>query len=203
MKNIVIIALVTVLFITKGFGQKYVIYGTTANHLSYKYAYLYDSDTKIFITEPIVDHQFSFKVDKIEKPKILLLSFNTELFKSYKQVLESPDYKYPNGSRMVALEDTVKVTLKEYTKDAIVEGKILNKDIDDMNIAINSRKYDAFFEQHPDSFIAIMFLKILSKYTLNGLPVYTIQERKLSYDKLSDRLKQSDEGKELLAMIMK
>ena len=84
---------------------------------------------------------------------------------------------------------------------AIVEGKILNKDIDDMNLAINSRKYDAFFEQHPDSFIAILFLKILAKYTYNGFPLYTIQERKLSYNKLSDRLKNSDEGKELLQMI--
>lgn len=191
------------LFVAKGFGQKQIIYGTTATHLDYKYAYLYNSDTKVFLTAPIIEHQFNFELDKPEKPKILILSFNSKKIRNYKEVLESPDYKDPNGRRMIALEDTVKVTLKDNAKDALVEGKILNKAIDDMNLAAKLGEYKTFFEQHSDSPIALVFLKILAKYSVLGLPLYTIQERKLAFDKLSDRLKNSDEGKELFELIKK
>lgn len=203
MKNIVVIISLMLLFVAKGFGQKSIIYGTTATHLNYKYAYLYNSDTKVFVTAPIIKDEFVFKLDKPEKPKILILSFNTELIKTYDEVLQSPNYKDPNGRRMIALEDTVKVTLKDNAKDALVEGKILNKAIDDMNLAAKLGEYETFFEQHSDSPIALVFLKILAKYSVLGSPLFSVQERKLAYDKLSDRLKNSDEGKELLEIIKK
>ena len=203
MKNITVLVLLMVLFVAKGFGQKCKVYGTTAIDLPYKYAYLYDPDTKVFVTAPVTNHQFSFELDRSEKLKILMLSFNMELMKTYKEVLESPDYKYPNGARMVALEDTVEVTLKEYTKEALVKGKTLNKDIDGMYLAIKLGKYDAFFKEHPDSPIAIVFLKTLTGLATKGSALITIQQCKLSYDSLSDRLKNTDEGKELLKMIAK
>jgi hypothetical protein len=203
MKNITVLVLLIVLFVANGFGQKCMIYGTTATELPYKYAYLYDQDTKVFVTALITNHQFSFEVDRPQKLKILMLSFNKELIKTYEEILESPDYKYPNGARMVALEDTVEVTLKEYTKQALVKGKSLNKDIDGMYLAIKSGKYDTFFKEHPDSPVAIVFLRTLAGLAVKGSSLITIQECKLSYDSLSDRLKNTDEGKELLKMIGK
>lgn len=203
MRNITVIVLLSVLFIAKGFGQKCIVYGTTATELSYKYVYLYDPDTKVFVTAPVIAHQFSFELDRPEKLKILMLSFNMELMKTYKEVLESPDYKYPNGARMVALEDTVEVTLKEYTKEALVKGKDLNRDIDGMYLAIKSGKYDTFFKQHPDSPVAIVFLKTLTGLATKGSALITIEQCRSSYDSLSDRLKNTDEGKELLKIIAK
>lgn len=53
MKNILV--LVVMFYATKVFGQKQVIYGSTSAHLSYNYAYLYDSDTKILEVAPIIE----------------------------------------------------------------------------------------------------------------------------------------------------
>ena len=77
MKRFVVIVLLMFFFIINVFGQKCVIYGTTANHLSYKYAYLYDSDSKTFVTTPIIKNKFIFNLDKPGKLKVLILSFNT------------------------------------------------------------------------------------------------------------------------------
>lgn len=203
MKKIILTMVLLTLFITKGLSQKCIVYGTTAIDLPYKYAYLYDEDTKTFLTAEITNHQFNFNLDKQDKIKILMLSFNTQLYKTYKEILESPDYKYPNRARMIALEDTVEVSLKEYTKNALVKGSRLNKDIDDMYLAIKEKKYSSFFEQHPDSPISIVFLKSLADFAIRDSPVFTMQEFKSSYNKLSENLKNSDEGKELLAIINK
>ena len=60
-----------------------------------------------------------------------------------------------------------------------------------------NKDFDGFFETHPNSPISILFLKVLSKYSSFGLPLYSLEKQKLSFAKLSDRLKNSDEGKEL------
>ena len=72
-----------------------------------------------------------------------------------------------------------------------------------MNLAIKTRDYGQFFNKYPNSPIAILFLKTLAKYSFNGLPLFSIQECKSAYDKLSDELKNSDEGKELWGIISK
>lgn len=203
MKKIMLVIVLFTLFIAKGYSQKCIVYGTTATELPYKYAYLYDEDTKTFLTAQITNNQFNFNLDKQDKLRILMLSLNTQLFKTYKEVLESPDYKYPNRTRMIALEDTVEVSVKEYAKNALVKGNRLNKDIDDMNLAIKERRYSTFFEQHPDSPISIVFLKSLAEFAIRDSPVFTMQEFKSSYNKLSENLKNSDEGKKLLGIINK
>jgi hypothetical protein len=203
MKNITLFLLLMMSFVVNGFGQKSLIHGTTAMGLPYKYAYLYDPDTKVLLCTPINDREFRFEVAQSDQLKILALSFNTQLFSTYREVLESRDFKYPNGARMVAIEDTVKVTLKEFSKDAIVEGQSLNKDIDSMYAAIKSLNFKAFFEQHPNSPVAIVFLQTLTESALKGSSLFTIADCRLSYQKLADRLKNSDEGKNLLTLISK
>lgn len=204
-KNIVVIIflLTIILVTTKAYGQGCMVYGSTATQSTYKYVYLYDAETKLFITTPVIDYQFNFKLDESLKQKILILSLNSKLFKTYKELLESTDNEYLNGARMIAIEDTVKITVKEDPKNAIVEAKVLNKNIDDMRLSIKSKQYSLFFENHPDSPISLVFLKTLTKYYFNGSPIFTIQECKESYDKLSARIKNSDEGKELFRIINK
>lgn len=191
------------LFVAKSFGQKAVIYGSTASGLSFKYAYLYDPDTKILLTAPLSNYQFSFNLDRSEKLKILMLSFSSDLMYNYGEILESPDYKYPNGVRMVALEDSVEVTLKQYPRHALVKGKDLNTAIDGMYASMKSMKFATFFEQYPDSPVAIVFLKTLTNGALKGVNFFNIIECRLAYDKLSDRLKNTEEGKALFKLFPK
>lgn len=205
MKNtILIIVLLSALAATKGFGQQTcTIYGKTATNLSYKWAHLYDPDTKTLLTVPVTLHQFGFKLDRPEKLKIVMLSFTTDSMKTYEEIRKSPDLQYPNGIRMVALEDTVNVTLAGYTPYATVKGRDLNKAIDGMLLSIKSINYGSFFDKYPDSPVAVVFLKTLADNVNKGWDYLSKAECKSFYDKLSANLKNSEEGKELLKMINK
>ena len=110
-------------FTAKVFGQNCMVFGTIAPHLTYKYAYLYNPDLKKLISTTITDHEFNFKLDKPEKLKIMMLSFNTYLMTNYQELMDSDDYGYSNRPKMIALEDTVEVTLLEKTKNALVRVK--------------------------------------------------------------------------------
>ncbi|MEE1946300.1 hypothetical protein VRU48_14340 [Pedobacter sp. KR3-3] len=203
MKNLMATLCLIMLFIAKGFGQHSIIYGTTASYLPEKYAYLYDQDTKILTSAPIVDHQFSFKLDKPEKLKVMTLYFGVDLVKTRDELIKDPNFDSRNGTRVVALEDTVQVSLLETARSAAVKGGRLNRDIDDMFLAIKQKKYEAFFAEHPNSPIAIVFLKTLATNARNSSAFFSIPECKGYYAKLSEGLKNSDEGKELLAIMDK
>lgn len=189
------------LFVFKGFAQDCLIYGTTAPDMLYKYAYLYDLDSKTFLTAPIVNHQFSFKLNKPDKLRLFTFNVNTDLMKSHEELIKSPDYGMPNRGRIIALEDSVKISMTTVTQEAAVKGRILNKAIDDMFLAIKSKKYESFFEQYPDSPISIIFLKTLVKNIVSSMPLFSRTECKTYYNKLSDRLKNSAEGQEILKII--
>lgn len=189
------------LFVFKGFAQDCLVYGTTAPDMLYKYAYLYDLDSKTFLTAPIVNHQFSFKLNKPDKLSLFTFNVNTNLMKSHEELIKSPDYRMPNKGRLIALEDSVSISMTTTTQEAAVKGGTLNKAIDDMFLAIKSRKYESFFEQYSDSPVAIVFLKSLAELVAKGVPTLSKTECKTYYNKLSDRLKNSAEGQEILKII--
>ena len=188
-------------FSAKVFGQNCMVFGTIAPQLTYKYVYLYDPDLKKLISTPITDHKFNFKLDKPEKLKIMMLSFNTYLMTNYQELMDSDDYGYSNRPKMIALEDTVEVTLLEKTKNALVRGKQLNKDIEDMYAAIKSRKYVLYFEDHSNSPVSLVFLETLANNVANGFIFLTKEECRLCYEKLSQELKNSEKGKKIFDTI--
>lgn len=187
---------------TPGFGQSCIVHGTTGPQITYQYIYLYDSDSKVLVTAPISDHKFSFKVDKTDKPKFLMLYFSTDLMKTHKELMDNPDYEYlKKARRIVALEDTIEVSMTDENQRPVVKGKGLNKDVDDMYMAIKSRKYDVYFEQHSDSPMSMVFLKTLTESASKGFPFLGLSECKSYFHKLSNGLKESDEGKAVWSMI--
>ncbi|MFI5451871.1 hypothetical protein ACHMWN_06895 [Pedobacter sp. UC225_61] len=200
-KNIFLTAFVVILLTVKGFSQKSLIYGTTASDWAYKYVYFYDPQTKVLLSSPIIDHKFNIEIDKPNGFKILMLNFNTYLLSTYKELLESPEYGYVNGSRIIALEDTVQISLIDKTQNAIVKGKSLNKDIDDMYVTIKTRKYTNFFEQHSNSPVSLIFLKTLVQNVIDGSSFFNYIECKLWFNKLSEKVKSSNEGKEISKML--
>lgn len=203
-KIFLLITSVFVLFVTKSFAQSSHIYGTIADHLDYKYAYLYDQASKTFETATITNHKFSFKVDKPDQFKIVSLSFNGALMKNHQEMIESPDFAPPYRPRMIALEDTVKISLlDEEGKQILVEGNRYNQDINDMYLAIKSKQYKPFFELHQDSPVSLIFLKTLTNMAAGNWPFFTKQDCKSYYDKLSDQLKNSDQGREIFAIMSK
>lgn len=201
MKNNLILLSIMLFFSAKVFGQNCMVFGTIAPQLTYKYAYLYDPDLKKLISTTITEHKFNFKLDKPEKLKIMMLSFNTYLMTNYQEMIDSDDYGYPNRAKMIALEDTVEVTLLEKTQNALVKGKQLNKDIEDMYAVIKSRRYAIYFEEHSNSPVSLILLETLSTNAANGSIFFTKEECRLYYEKLSQELKNSEKGKKIFDTI--
>lgn len=200
MKHIILVALLTVLPLAKSLGQNSLIYGTISADLPYKYAYLYISGSKELISTSIIDKKFSFSLAKRDSLTMLSLSFNTELIKTFQELKESVDYEYPNRPRIVALEDTVEISLNDKTQDALVKGKKLNKAVDEMFFVIKTKKYSDFFESNSENPVSLVFLKTLVQGIINGSPFFSRVDCKLWFNKLSDELRNSKKGKEISEM---
>jgi hypothetical protein len=199
-KNLILLTII-LFFTAKVFGQNCIVTGTIAPQLTYKYAYLYDTELKKLISTPINDHKFNFQLAKPEKFKIMMLSFNTYLMSNYQDLMDSEDYEYPNRAKMIALEDTVEVTLLEKTQNALVKGKQLNKDLEDMYAAIKSRRYALYFKEHSNSPVSLVLLETLASNAANGSIFFSKEECMLYYEELSQELKNSDKGKKIFDTI--
>ena len=201
MKHIILSALLFLTMISESLAQKSLIYGSTAADLPYKYVYLYDSDSGKFFVANIVDHKFSFSLDRPEGLKMLSLSFNTKILKTFQEVKDSPDYGYPNRSKLLAVEDSVEVFLNGKTQNAIVTGDSLNLALADMFKAIKTKGFAAYFGQYSESPVSLVFLETLAMYVNGNPPLFNRLECKLWYDKLSLTLKNSSKGKEILELL--
>ncbi len=187
--------------VSESLAQKSFIYGSTAGDLPYKYAYLYDSNSGKFFIANIVDHKFSFSLDKPEGLKMLSLSFNTKILSTFQEVNDSPDYGYPNRPKLLAVEDSVEVFLNGKTQNAIVTGDSLNLALADMFKTIKTKNYANYFGQYSESPVSLVFLETLAMYVNGDPPLFNRLECKLWYDKLSLRLKNSSKGKEILELL--
>lgn len=173
------------------------INGVVSNPLL-KYSYLYDSESKVAIVCPIVSEKFQFKV-KVEKEFKLLNLFLVSDTLTKNQI--DSWMKDRSGTRMIALAD-MQVTVVDRIETAEINGGELNKALDEMNISIKSGNYDNYFNKYPDSPVSILFLKLLvrvSKMPMLDSPINVSSY----YNKLSDRIKNSDEGKLLYTAIFK
>lgn len=193
------------LFAITANGQNltYRIKGVQNGEDNFQYAYLYQSDSKKLLKAKLENGQFEFS------GKILLgkTGFNSGfLFLSNDSsdrfinlgdvVLQRIDRQY----RMIILDGTpIFVTIENDIKNAKVEGSELNRDYDEMNSAARELKYEEFIDTHRSSPISLLLIRGI--LPLRQMPFFKELNFKKLYDKLSDKLKQSEYGVETLNRI--
>lgn len=166
----------------------------------FTYAYLYDFENKETKVCQIVADKFKFELEIEKELKIYKLFLGSE-----SSILPENQIEHRiqdrSGTRMIALEN-MNIDITDGVMSAIIEGGELNKSLDEMNITIKNFDYNSYFEKFPDSPVSILFLKSLvriSKAPILDSPI-NVQS---FYTKLSDRLKNSEDGKILYASIFK
>lgn len=200
MKRNLLSILLTVLTILSAHSQTQncKINGTLIDQSFYKYAYLYISKTKELSVTPILANKFQFNIANQKEAILGIMFLGLDSLKTYDDVLQ-------NGivgnriSRLIALEN-LDINIIDNINTAIINGGNLNKDLDQMSSTSKSLDFKPFFEQHPDSPIALIFLKSLTAISKNHLLAQYV-DCKTYYNDLSDRLKNSSEGKEVWAKI--
>ena len=191
---------------TSASAQTYTIKGHIKNQGYNKYAFLYsypDSSTKVC---PIVNHEFNFEAEvkrsnKLSEGGVIYLgasqSVSYESVKALRAVPPFIDYTRPVGIENF----TIEIDDEENIKNAVVIGGDLNKQRDDMQATIISKDYEGFFKRNPDASISVSFLMALNRMSkFSGM----IRFKDLSnddflriYNSLSERLKNSEDGKKL------
>ena len=172
------------------------ITGTLANGTPYRFAYLYYAKENKTIRTPVVLNQFLFQVDQPSQPQVAILFLGTDSLKTYKDAIEERSEIGPKGTRLIAIEDSTMIDIQDNINEGIVTGGNLNKDLNDMYLSSKSMQYEQFFNAHPNSPIALIFLKSLIQ--ISKIPNFSSYvDCKLYYSKLSDSLKNSKEGKKL------
>lgn len=202
-KIAVIILLLLPIIYANGQVTTYEVAGLIKGTSYYKYAYLYQSETKNLLKTKVQNQQFLFVGEFTLERKGFNAAFiflsNDSLDKFIDQqevVLKQLDRQY----RIMVMDGTpIKITIEDEVKNAKVEGGNLNKDYDEMNLAVRERRYIDFIESHSDSPISLLLIRgILPMKKFPFIGQLDFQEL---YDKLSDKVRQSEYGLETLKKI--
>jgi len=167
------------------------INGILLEQSPFKYALLNDAKTKKVIFAPIIDGHFEFNIERQNEFQMMTLFLGEDSLKTYEQ-----SRRDKGNSRFIAVEDTY-ITIKDNVLGATVKGGSMNKDIDDMYKVMSSGQFESFFQQHPNSPVSLVLLKSLIRINEVTWLQGTLN-CKLFYNKLSENLKNSILGKELL-----
>ncbi|WAC41435.1 DUF4369 domain-containing protein [Pedobacter sp. SL55] len=179
------------------------IKGALIGNTNYQYAYLYQSDTKKLLRVKLENRRFEFTGEIILYKKdfnvgfIFLSNDSAAKFINQREIIEKQiDRQY----RMIILgRHTINVTTDADIKNAKVEGCELNKDYDEMNLAGHELKYEQFIDSHRDSPISLLLIRGI--LPLKHLPIFDQLNFQGLYDKLSNKIKQSEYGLETLKRI--
>lgn len=175
------------------------INGVVKNKL-FTYAYLYDAESKETKVCKIVTDKFRFELEQEKELKFYNLFLGSE-----NSILPDNQIQHRiqdhSGLRMIALEN-MNVKIVDGIKSAVVEAGELNKAVDEMNTSIKTSDYDSYFEKFPDLPVSVVFLKTLVPLTKHPL-IGASFNVKSYYTKLSDRIKNSEDGKLLYKAIIK
>lgn len=170
------------------------IKGTIVNNSSYTYAYLVDLNTKDSMAiSPIIDQRFYFKVVKPEGFQLRNLFLAIDSSKTIDDFREISRIK--ESGRLLAIED-MEISVNTDVFHATVKGGVFNKDLDDMNQAIETFTLDGFFESHPSSPVSLILLRILFRLNRNEI-TRSKYDLKAIFNHLSESLKSSEQGVEL------
>lgn len=197
MKKITLICLFAISVIQTLRGQAVYckIIGTFDKPVKYQYAYLLDVKSKSLMLTPITENHFSFNVVKPAGFKTVYLFFEMDSVKSYNYLLEQ-SRTGSNNRRAIAIEDADLLFYGNAKQLKVNKGK-WNDDLEQMNKAVIAKDFTGFIDRHPDSPLSISIIKSL-------LVINRMAELKDKYDcralfdKLSEPIKNSPEGKELL-----
>lgn len=170
------------------------------NNKLFTYAYLYDADSKQTKVCKIVADKFRFELEQEKELKFYSLFLGSE-----SSILPENQIQHRardgSGTRIIALEN-MNVKVVDGIKTAVIEGGELNKAVEEMENSIKKSDYGSYFEKFPDSPVSVYFLKILAELS-NGSIFASRINVKSYYPKLSDRIKNSEDGKTLYATIFK
>jgi hypothetical protein len=192
------LALTLIMFFTtlemKAQIQSCEIKGVFLDNQKYKYAFLVDLKLKTISTSPIIKDAFSFTVTKPNDDQIIQLFLEEDSAKSINYFLNESKIA-SNNRRIIAVEDADILFLKD-ARTVTVKTGALNQDIEQMYLAINSRNYDQFINTHTNSPISLYFLNALVAINKKMKSGDALNCKEL-FNKLSDRLKNSVQGKEI------
>ena len=173
-----------------------IIKGTFTDSTKYKYAYLVDLKAKKFIKTAIARNNFSFIVAKPKNYLVTQLYLEDDSIKTISYFLEQAKRAGVNR-RIIAIEDADLIFGKNALDIKVIKGK-LNEDIVQMYKTMETKEFNLFFAQHPDSQISITLLKALVRLNKVFENAY---DCKAFFNQLSDRLQKSEEGKSLLLLL--
>lgn len=169
-----------------------------------KFIYLYtpgvDHAPEELIVEPIVNHQVQIKKSFDKKGRLLSWGL---IFLGYDDKITMADFKemrkdydfVRDRKLLIVLEDSVTITFSEPVSFSKVNGGHLNKEWQHLFEAIKENQHVRFVKEHPDSPFSLTCLKALRKVSLYTDQLNDVDISSL-YNDLSDRIKQSIEGKE-------
>lgn len=170
--------------------------GTVDRNLPYKYAYLYNSKKNVLLKTPIVLNHFKFNASRHEELTLASLFFAMDSLMTYSNMLEKKAERIFE-EKILAIEDSVNVKVPtENMKEAIVTGGPLNKALNEMYLTNSKRNYGEFFLKYPDSPVSLLYLKVLINISKTSMGAGV--DCTSYYNSLSNRLKNSEEGKELV-----
>lgn len=160
---------------------------------SYQFAYLTDPGTKTISIARIQREEFSFKLVKPDGLKICYLYLDNDSTRTYDNLIDK--WKDLQRPKMLAIED-VTIIISEQIIDAKVYGGEYNLQVDKLKEVSRTRDFDVFLDAYPDSQLSLKLLRAyISVRKINGFEDrYDAREL---YNKLSNRLKDSPEGKKI------
>lgn len=181
--------------------SKYIVFGKVDSQCVNSYAFLYLPERKLTIHQPIVNLTFKFIVDKKLKFETVMLYFGKDSTKTYNDIQSDRRFGVKDIV-LVALEDSVYISVNNDLNTVKVVGRNLNRDLMEMGDAIKSGNYLDFFSSHSDSQVSLLFLRSLARVN-KRLIFDQLIDCELYYSKLSEGLKKSPEGLVVWNMISK
>lgn len=169
----------------------------------YTYAYLFLSDRKETLKTLIQRDKFDFLVKKDSNYEMGILYFATDSITSYEDVLKRRRELGIIESKLIALDDTVNVAIKDDNiNDAILTGGRYTNDLNAMNIAMKKREYSNFLNTHADSLVTLLLLKALLNLEKQTTFRALIDYNKI-YNNFSEGVRTSKLGLEVKALLPK
>ncbi|MDQ8004301.1 MAG: hypothetical protein REI64_05835 [Pedobacter sp.] len=194
-----IIASVFILvFINLGLYAQTEVISITGEIVDRKSTYAYVGFGKEIFSAKIINKDFKITLPKKEGYELGAIFFwsdslsNEQAYQMIKNGLED--------SRTIAIENLYIVAGK-VAKEAIVKGGQYNLELDEMFLCLRNKSYLDFFDKYPNSPVSLTLLRILIGLAKTAPYFKGELTLKIYFDKLSNELKGTEQGKKLWTMI--
>jgi hypothetical protein len=192
------IILLNMMFVALGLFAQAECATITGEIVDRKSTYAYVGFGKEIFSAKIINQDFKITLPKKEGYGLGTIFFwsdslsNEEAYQMIKNGLED--------SRTIAVEN-LHIVAGKVAKDAIVKGGQYNLELDEMFLCLRDKSYLDYFDRYPNSPVSLTLLRILIGLA-NTAPYFRGElTLKIYFDKLSNELKESEEGKKLWKII--